>query len=1174
MTNEENNTDDNKVFVSYASSSKTLYANFAEHTAEPDDKNRERDSFVKELLDELDAEGIEYEIDTESVEGGSITDFENRIGCAKNVVVVLSDKYFISPHCMYEWDMIHKDTTGKNIYYVYFTGETIRCNDGTEFRGKDIPIKDFAKYYEKVIVPALRLRYNHLHEERLDMWFDLSHVEAYFLNGDITKQAFPIFNHPDLYMFKKSFEGIPAILKNNALIRDSHDTAVAKQVAQYIKNKFGVPTKDVKFQNANLKVIHTFMGDFEINFGNFRNDFLNYPSGVKFYGRETRAEKLRGCFMEQGFLWNVVATGGTGKTFFAHKYKEMYGDKYDKICHVYLNKKINEDFVDSMTLYINDSAFREKVLVSTESVDNKIKVVLDVLENVEEKTLLVLDINVTDKDEFQTEFINALERLDNGRWHILVLSRISFKKNVIYLPGFEEEPDTAVEMFCEIYRDKLEIKEDVWDAEKLKNIFGTPDFNYHPLLISVLASYCGRERIRDFGSVEDLFDEVSNEDLPQDMERREGQVMNYLKKLIDFDSYGHECEILLRHFILWEYNNIHYDVIAKFLSKYPIKSFRRYLNDLVNDMILTRSEHEYRINGLTIKEQCSIEYYNSNRSEDWKYEKGKDTEFKEKLEQKYGKLDDFTGYRMHGMIGQVLRIKAKQKPFDYSNYLCVVREQLECMESVNIFRSLQLNIFESLYEHQDLLNPSDDFYLLSLAHYYYFNGEYKWKEITKFAKDVIGLLSVNYEDCYKKLDNLSMSIHDSAMVLLNLREDSDIVVNFLKKAVEIRERVGDDNLTFEEQIGNLKKLAFGYFVISYVKSDWEMSRKASSIMEGLIKKYDDIQAKAMYYQMIVSYHRMAEEKVDFDSEYVVNKFNTFIFNSDIKEDIEKYFYKELSKKESVFMPTPIFSQVGGGSYQMGCNDDTAYDNEKTVHEVEISHFQMGKYPITQIQWDYVMGGDLPSFVREQYHRGLGPDYPMYNITWYEAAQFCNRLSSMSNMDEVYTFVYDENKNIKDVVIDWDKIGYRLPTEAEWEYAARGGKKNKGNQYSGSNDIENCCHERQVAWFDNNSKGGTHIVGQLLANELGLYDMSGNVLEWCQDWYDENFYDKCKDNTQPVSNPFNDQKGSARVLRGGSWLSDARNCRVSDRYFFHPGFRLDDIGFRLSLSPQKDKEEKK
>jgi len=160
---------------------------------------------------------------------------------------------------------------------------------------------------------------------------------------------------------------------------------------------------------------------------------------------------------------------------------------------------------------------------------------------------------------------------------------------------------------------------------------------------------------------------------------------------------------------------------------------------------------------------------------------------------------------------------------------------------------------------------------------------------------------------------------------------------------------------------------------------------------------------------------------------------------------------------------------------------------------------------------------------------------MYYISYNECEEFCAKLNKLlsNQLPEGFKFC--------------------LPTEAQWEYAARGGKKSKGYKFSGSDYIG------EVAWYDGNSGSKTHEVGMKDKNELGIYDMSGNVYEWCQDWYGSY-------SSSSQTNPKGPSSGSARVLRGGSWYRNAQNCRVADRNYISPGARDYGIGFRLSLVP--------
>jgi formylglycine-generating enzyme required for sulfatase activity len=275
------------------------------------------------------------------------------------------------------------------------------------------------------------------------------------------------------------------------------------------------------------------------------------------------------------------------------------------------------------------------------------------------------------------------------------------------------------------------------------------------------------------------------------------------------------------------------------------------------------------------------------------------------------------------------------------------------------------------------------------------------------------------------------------------------------------------------------------------------------------------------------------------------------------------------KRFALFLITTLFAGISaadvniemvfvkGGTFMMGCTAEQGsdcFDREKPAHSVTVSDFYIGKYEVTQEQWVRVMGGNNnPSYFK-------GGKLPVDSVSWNDVQEFILRLNTLTGKK------------------------YRLPTEAEWEYAARGGQNSKGYKYSGSNNVGN------VAWYNVNSgdkvlrdglieeyfnkddiggynnvltsnKNRTHPVGTKLPNELGLYDMSGNVYEWVSDWYGE-YSSSAQANPKGPSTTLD----SYRVLRGGSWYSAAGDCRVSDRGYYGPGFSYYSIGFRLVLSP--------
>ncbi len=239
-----------------------------------------------------------------------------------------------------------------------------------------------------------------------------------------------------------------------------------------------------------------------------------------------------------------------------------------------------------------------------------------------------------------------------------------------------------------------------------------------------------------------------------------------------------------------------------------------------------------------------------------------------------------------------------------------------------------------------------------------------------------------------------------------------------------------------------------------------------------------------------------------------------------------------------------FLFLEGGTFPMGDHFNEGSPRELPVHDVTLSPFIIGKYEVTQGLYEEVMGSN-PSY-------SVGENRPVEQVSWYDAVESCNKLSEMEGLEKCYS---GSGSNI---TCDFSKNGYRLATEAEWEYVARGGTNHTDNfRYSG-------CHEESelgdYAWYDANSNNETHEVGTKLPNQLGVYDMSGNVYEWCWDWYDYNYY-----SISPSENPTGPGSGSYRICRGGSWYRDANNSRIANRVPFKPVNSGKSLGFRLVRS---------
>ena len=213
--------------------------------------------------------------------------------------------------------------------------------------------------------------------------------------------------------------------------------------------------------------------------------------------------------------------------------------------------------------------------------------------------------------------------------------------------------------------------------------------------------------------------------------------------------------------------------------------------------------------------------------------------------------------------------------------------------------------------------------------------------------------------------------------------------------------------------------------------------------------------------------------------------------------------------------------VEGGTFTMGCTGDNCYyPEELPAHQVTLSNYHISKYLVTQKLWKDVMGYN-PSYF-------IGDDLPVEQVSWYDVQDFLKKLNQVTG------------KN------------YRLPTEAQWEFAARGGNKSEASTFSGSNNID------LVAWYGNNSNQSTHPVGTKMPNELGIYDMSGNVYEWVYDWF--NYYLDL-----PQTDPEGFDISSLKVARGGGWFSAEFACRTTYRVSGSPFKTSDYPGFRLALS---------
>ena len=336
-----------------------------------------------------------------------------------------------------------------------------------------------------------------------------------------------------------------------------------------------------------------------------------------------------------------------------------------------------------------------------------------------------------------------------------------------------------------------------------------------------------------------------------------------------------------------------------------------------------------------------------------------------------------------------------------------------------------------------------------------------------------------------------------------------IVSDIIKKDKAEKERIEAEERAREESESKAQKESMYAAKREYLKMIEEGDKLLSS------KKYSESVKK---YELALSYEEQymgTEYSKEFDK-----RASSKI--SEAKARLEK----ERKEREGIYEVNGVTFKmiaVEGGTFKMGATSEQgsdAYSDKRPVHSVTLSDYYIGETEVTQELWDAVMGTNPSRF--------KGSKRPVESVSWNDCQEFITKLNNLTG------------KN------------FRLPTEAEWEYAARGGSKSKGYKYSGSNTIGN------VAWYEGNSGNKTHDVKTKQANELGIYDMSGNVWEWCQD---------CKgdDSSSSQTNPTGPTSGSYRVYRGGSWYNNAKYCRVSYRYYYYPDYTFLNLGLRLSLS---------
>lgn len=339
------------------------------------------------------------------------------------------------------------------------------------------------------------------------------------------------------------------------------------------------------------------------------------------------------------------------------------------------------------------------------------------------------------------------------------------------------------------------------------------------------------------------------------------------------------------------------------------------------------------------------------------------------------------------------------------------------------------------------------------------------------------------------------------------------------------ERLNNDITTYQNQVNKLEA--------DLAKKEENLRSAEKSSKEAHQKEIKELKDQIAQLQQQCDELKAQKEQSNKDRLAIEESYQKKV--NEVAGDLENVLDKLKGKRNSMELQPSVETitipgtdvlfnmvHVEGGTFMMGADDgeEGARINEKPAHQVTLSDYYIGETQVTQALWQAVMGENPSRFKGD-------PNRPVECVFWADCQRFIEKLNSLTG------------------------ISFRLPKEAQWEFAARGGNKSKGYKYAGGDDID------KVAWYYKNSAGRTHPVAQKAANELGLYDMTGNVWEWCQDLYGD-YTDA------PQTNPVGPTTGSYCVFRGGSWHVSAGICRVSYRGMDTPGNPLIGLGLRLSL----------
>ena len=424
-----------------------------------------------------------------------------------------------------------------------------------------------------------------------------------------------------------------------------------------------------------------------------------------------------------------------------------------------------------------------------------------------------------------------------------------------------------------------------------------------------------------------------------------------------------------------------------------------------------------------------------------------------------------------------------------------------------------------------------DYYILIVAARYgstYEDGSNRGKSFTEVEYDIATELGIP----------VIAFLHNDIKSIPSGKTDEDDVKR--EKLLKFRAKVekGNQTVKYWSNPDDLKAK-----VLSSIPSAIKYQERTGWVRANDEEVNNEAQKKIEYLQKEVKElkHQVTEKERTIIEKEEYNKYSQMTIKNletEIKRlrplDSDNSGKKSLSQMRTFLVKGVEFKMVyvEGGTFIMG-GDETdidTYPNESPRHEVTLSGYYIGETQVTQALWRAVMGENPSTFKRD-------PNYPVTDVSWVDCRNFIRQLNKLVKLTD---------------------MKFHLPTEAQWEFAARGGIYTKGYKYAGSKDIFD------VAWFNDNSKGQIHPVAEMEPNELHLFDMSGNVEEWCQDYFGLYNNDAISE-----SDPTGPENGDSRIIRGGHFGNVANRCRVTSREYTYPKKASGYVGLRLALVPIKE-----